>query len=68
MGQYYNISAINSQRNTEAVDNDEMSAVCDIVSINDKIINSVVIKNTTVIVPSDRVISSVELKKPTTSN
>ena len=39
----------------------------DIASINNKIINSVSIKHTSVIVSSGRIISSVERKKPTES-
>ena len=45
-----------------------MYTVYDIVSINDKIINSVNIKNTSIIVSSDRIISSVEPKKHTESD
>ena len=44
MEQHYNISAIDSQRNTEAVNNNEMSTIYDVVYINNTIINSVDIK------------------------
>ena len=68
MEQYYNISAINSQRNTEGIDNDKMSTLHDIVSINNTIINSVNIKQTSIMVSSDRIISSIERKKSNESD
>ena len=68
MEQYHNISAINSQRNTEAINNYDMSTVYAIAPIINKIINGVNIKNTSRIVSSYRIISSVEPKEHTESD
>ena len=42
--QYYNISAINSQRNIEAVNNGEMFTVYDIATINDRLLTVLISK------------------------
>jgi hypothetical protein len=61
--QHYNISTIKSTRNDE-INIDPSTVIFDIASINNKIINSVNIKHNDTIIQSDRVVSSLERKKP----
>ena len=64
MEQHYNISTIASTRNAETNIIDPSTVIFDIASINNKIINSVNIKHNDTMIQSDRVVSSLERKKP----
>ena len=64
MEQHYNISTIKCKRNDKSNIIDPSTVTFDIASINDRVINSVNIKQTDNIVQSDSMISSVERKKP----
>ena len=64
MEQHYNISTITSTRNAETNIIDPATVIFDIVFINNRIISSVNIENIDTTIQSDRVISSLERKKP----